>query len=287
MVAQASSGRIAAATFTDCIGNREVGCALAASGQTSVLTSTPSFVRASTDAPIEVTILVEGDATATFSVNVTEVPLTIVAAGDACDPASNQQTCNPDVEGLACVTGPDAQTLFVCAVPVELAVGDGCVATDTAEVCGVDLACLASVCTVVPDRCESAQRLTSGLAVTGDTRTATNTYAFGTVAGNRCTGFPTLGPDLVYVIDVPAGQRLTAATTQTQSSYDLAMYVTTSCPFTAQAQCLVGADSGFSGGNEALTFTNTGGGDVYIVVDGFQASAAGTFTLTATVATIP
>jgi hypothetical protein len=109
---------------------------------------------------------------------------------------------------------------------------------------------------------------------------ATNDYNFGSL-DDECTGFSTGGPDLVYVINVPAGQTLTAVLGSEE--FDSSLYLTSTCPFSSVGQCLAGTDANFFGEGETLSFVQgPTGGDVYVVVDA-AFGGGGEFTLTATV----
>lgn len=101
------------------------------------------------------------------------------------------------------------------------------------------------------------------------------------VAGNICTGSQTPANDQTYVVDLTAGQVLTASLVSTAGTpEDLAMYLTSDCDAVPNS-CLAGTDAQPAGAMpETLTYTATGDETVYIIVDSFFANAAGTFDLT-------
>ncbi len=153
IVARSSNGQIAIAVFDDCIERDENTCGVstggASTGATSTVVTSP-FVRATNASPFDVTIVVEGDLSATFTLDIRELPLTIKAPDDVCLPNNNQQVCDPDIAGLICggrgVSGPANQ--FRCVVPTTIAEGGACNAVDTRSVCGEGLVCSGSTSTV-------------------------------------------------------------------------------------------------------------------------------------------
>ncbi|HUQ01882.1 MAG TPA: hypothetical protein VM261_05265 [Kofleriaceae bacterium] len=98
------------------------------------------------------------------------------------------------------------------------------------------------------------------------------------------------GPDHVYEIAVPTGARLTAALTPS-AGFDPGLYLVATpaamCEV-APIACLAGTDAGLSGTAENVRYDNTSGAtvSVFVVVDG-TSTTGGTFSLAATVATIP
>lgn len=120
------------------------------------------------------------------------------------------------------------------------------------------------------------------LVLTGTLGDYTNDYDLGT--GNACTQSQTPAPEPVYVVDLLAGQTLTASVVSTATSLeDLALYITKDCS-NMREQCLDGADAQASTAvPEQLTYVATENGPVYLVVDSFYAAAAGTFDLQVTV----
>ncbi len=121
----------------------------------------------------------------------------------------------------------------------------------------------------------------------------TNDYS----PASTCTGFTNPGPDRVFTISVPAGQRLTATATPATSmpQYDLSIYLVggPAAQCTMTPVCLAGDDSGSEASANTVVYDNrsTGALDVFIVVDSFNAVAmsgsAGAFTLQTTLAPAP
>jgi hypothetical protein len=132
------------------------------------------------------------------------------------------------------------------------------------------------------DTCGTATAVTPGTLSAQTTVGYSNDYHYDDAA-TSCTAYRTLGPDRVYSISVGAGQKLTV-TVEPDSTYDPAVYLVaapaTNC--TVAPTCLIGADAGFTGGQEQVEWTNSGGSPqvVFIIVDGYTASTAGGFALT-------
>jgi hypothetical protein len=127
------------------------------------------------------------------------------------------------------------------------------------------------------DTCASATPLASGADVMGSTRGTANDYTGGT----NCFG--TAGADVVYSLDVPAGQRATVSVEGADDfdpSINLVRGPAASCggsPF----ECLDGDDSF---GTSTAVWTNETGADttVYAIVD--SRGATGSFRISANVA---
>jgi hypothetical protein len=133
------------------------------------------------------------------------------------------------------------------------------------------------------DRCETAERLMP----TG-TRTSTLTgygpdYAF----SNRGSCALQSGPDRVFVLEVPPGERVTATATPTADAgldvvVNLLAGPAASCN-AVPAVCLARADRGFSGEPDSASFVNTStmSQSVFVVIGSYFASPPDTdFTLT-------
>ncbi len=106
---------------------------------------------------------------------------------------------------------------------------------------------------------------------------------------STCTGFGNAGPDRVFAVTIPVGQRLTSAVTPLTSGFDPSIYILAG-PATACSTpvCLDGDDSGSATAVNTVTHDNTGTAplDVFIVVD-TTATTGGDFSLTSTLAPIP
>jgi len=90
-----------------------------------------------------------------------------------------------------------------------------------------------------------------------------------------CTGFNQPGGDVAYEFALPFDGDVTV-TVQNVVGFDPSVYVLTSCA--NPTACIAGADAGFTGDPETVTFT-AAAGTYYIIVDTFSASGAGTFDL--------
>lgn len=105
-----------------------------------------------------------------------------------------------------------------------------------------------------------------------------------------CTGFANTGPDRVFSVSVPAGQRLTSAVTSTTTGFDPSIYLLAGPDaLTCAAQtCLDGDDTGAATATNTVSWDNLGNIEttVYIVVDSVAANG-GDFTLASTLAPIP
>jgi hypothetical protein len=140
----------------------------------------------------------------------------------------------------------------------------------------------------VGDRCDTATRLMPGTLMGQSLTNFAGDYGFG--ANCRRSD----GPDRVYTISVPPGQRLTVlATPVSDGGFDPTLNVIAGPASTCEASplvCLVGADSNFTGEAERVDSLNRGAApqDVFVVVGSFDLTAADTtFSLTTTVALPP
>lgn len=156
------------------------------------------------------------------------------------------------------------------------------------------------------ETCEMAQTIQPGTLM-GDTTGKMPNYDPG------CTGDVTPGPDVVYKISVPAGQRLSATATPEAATvgnqYDLALYLieapASNCSATPPdggTICAAASDNTMAlDAPETVSYLNSGTAavDVFLVVDsyfdamqnnpdgGIGAAQEGKFTLTTTVAPPP
>jgi hypothetical protein len=87
-----------------------------------------------------------------------------------------------------------------------------------------------------------------------------------------CTGFSATGPDVVYAVDVPSGETLTASLLTTVA--DGALYVLADCSGGANS-CVDGSDRAGTAVEEDVTWTNNTGSAqrYYLVVDEFVFSS--------------
>ncbi|MBE2253875.1 MAG: hypothetical protein IAE78_30375 [Myxococcus sp.] len=122
--------------------------------------------------------------------------------------------------------------------------------------------------------CQSAIPLpTDGGAVTANTLGATNDYGPGT----NCVA--TAGRDLVFSVEVPPGQRLSATLVP---GTDLSLSVGTAAACVSSGRvCLAGDDSGGTYATQSVAVSNPGSGPMplFLFVDAMQASVGGHFSL--------
>ena len=137
------------------------------------------------------------------------------------------------------------------------------------------------------DTCGNAVPVT----ITGTTATAMSSetltgYAQDLPAGTGCG--TSNGPDHLYKIDIPAGQRLSATVTPSAFDAVLAIQPDASCA-SASRTCLVKADAGGSGVAETITYANTGSSTltVDLVVASYSSTTFGNYSLSAALQPLP
>jgi hypothetical protein len=116
----------------------------------------------------------------------------------------------------------------------------------------------------------------------GTTAGASNDYG----AGTGCAG--TAGSDLVYAVDVPAGQRAAVSVTSGDPMFNPSINLVAGPAATcggAPRTCLASDDSGAAAATNTAGWTNTTGATVriYAVVDSASATASGPFTVSAAI----
>jgi hypothetical protein len=136
-----------------------------------------------------------------------------------------------------------------------------------------------ALCPVPPpnDSCAGAIVVDCGSLIQGTTAVAGNSIS--EAASNQCViGSTALGGDVFYQICVPDGYQLNTLLTPL-SVWDPAIWFVTDCA--DATTCVAGADIGFSGDDETLSWVNTTGGTVclYMIVDSWTLSQFGAFTL--------
>ncbi|MBL8924442.1 MAG: hypothetical protein JNJ54_36675, partial [Myxococcaceae bacterium] len=135
------------------------------------------------------------------------------------------------------------------------------------------------------DLCDNADTASTSMAQSSSTTGYTGNYNPPT----SCTGFSNGGPDRVFAVSVPAGQRLTSSVTPVTPGFDPSIYILQG-PAAACAMpvCLAGDDSGSASTVNTARWDNGGTNPVtvFIVVDTLG-SAGGDFSLSTTVAPIP
>jgi hypothetical protein len=123
----------------------------------------------------------------------------------------------------------------------------------------------------------SIERCTAGL-IEGTTAGAMNTYDLG--AGNSCTGWSSAGKDVVYYMDLEAGDQVNM--TYTQLLWDASFYVVTDC--SNLLTCVAGADDNYNtGGPETLAFVAPSTGRYFVILDAYSADQGDIFTLDYTI----
>jgi hypothetical protein len=136
---------------------------------------------------------------------------------------------------------------------------------------------------LIGETCTNPQVIAVSGMLPGQTTTgyANDVSTVNTVAAN-CGGYSFAGPDRVYSIVVPAGQKLTSTMTPV-AGLDLGIYlIDPSVCGLSIAMCLNGSDANGAGVADAASYTNSTGADrtVFIVVDYFTTgTTAGDFSL--------
>ena len=133
------------------------------------------------------------------------------------------------------------------------------------------------------DTCQLAEAVTlvNGAATISGT---TSGYGADYAPPAACTSnYAQVGPDRVYAVTVPGGERLSV--TMTPTGFDGGLYLVAGPAAMCDASpiaCLAGTDAGLSGAAETVTYTNPGAGplEVFIVVDSYSLTQSGAFTLT-------
>lgn len=142
---------------------------------------------------------------------------------------------------------------------------------------------IAATLSAIPadDSCSAPVALTAGTPVTAQAIAGySNDYDMGTDCGLVS------GPDRVYSIAVPAGQRLTVTATPGPMG-DPTLNLVDGAGSCGTA-CLLYADTGYEGDPETLTYTNRSGAmQNYLVVVDFYSGSSGTFDLVANLTTPP
>lgn len=120
------------------------------------------------------------------------------------------------------------------------------------------------------DTCAGAvalERCTSG-HLEGTTASAQNDY----YDVDQCIGYDLSGKDLVYSLDLHAGDYLEID--YVQNDEDAAVYVVTDCSNT-NSSCVVGADAGYTGQWESIRHLIETDGTYYLILDSYIAESGG------------
>ena len=199
-----------------------------------------------------------------------DAPIAIDAADTPIDAAATDAAATDALP----VDALPVDALPVDALPVDALPVDAPVTVDaptTIDASTIDAG------TTVPDTCAQARDLTAaatggtGVTVTGDTTGAADDIR----PASACTGYLPDGPDHVYVVNLTAGQTVTATATAT-TAWDISLELVTPCTLTPT--CLAGADSGTTGGETAM-YTATAATTVFIAVDGYNPGVQGPYSL--------
>jgi hypothetical protein len=121
------------------------------------------------------------------------------------------------------------------------------------------------------------ERCTSGF-ITGTTADATNDYNPGD-PGPSCTGYTANGLDLVYYMDLEAGDQVSM--TYTQLSWDTSFYIVTDCA--DMTSCVAGADATLTGDPEVINWVCGATGRYFVILDAWSSESGGDFTLDYTI----
>ncbi|HTJ43159.1 MAG TPA: hypothetical protein VL463_13735 [Kofleriaceae bacterium] len=90
-----------------------------------------------------------------------------------------------------------------------------------------------------------------------------------------CTGYDNDGPDAIFVFQVGSGKKITASVNTT---WDASVEITTNCAISPN--CVAGEDGTAGGGVESTNYTTPSAGTYYVIVDSWDVSAYGPYTLT-------
>jgi len=132
-----------------------------------------------------------------------------------------------------------------------------------------------SINTPINDTCAGAIVIPCGsFNLAGDTDTATNDYTF-PADTSSCTGFIEDGRDVVYRMNIVAGDSIWVDASSPSS--DMSIYIITNCA-DPTASCVVGEDSTDVGGKETLRYKFTSSGTYYMIIDSFGLNFGGPWT---------
>jgi hypothetical protein len=169
--------------------------------------------------------------------------------------------------------------LAACAAAESTPAPDAALPIDASPTPPVDAAEPDAMPPTAVDTCNQALDLTTaaitpaGAMVTGDT----TGYINDVEPPTTCTGYGPDGPDALYRVEATAGQTITATVTPTGPGWDTSIYVTQTCVLAAT--CLAGADASAGSDPETVTWSVTGAGTYYVVVDSYLPSVYGPYSL--------
>ena len=135
------------------------------------------------------------------------------------------------------------------------------------------------VCGIAPppnDRCDGALQLYCGpFSLSGSTELAQNDYFLPDTPAS-CTGFASNGPDVVYRMDVSAGDSLWC---DYRTTADASGYIVTDCADVLNS-CVYGSDKSVTNETEHLRYKFTSRGTYYLILDSYDALIWGNWTAT-------
>jgi hypothetical protein len=127
----------------------------------------------------------------------------------------------------------------------------------------------------VNDVCAGAIPIQCGsFSLAGSTVWATNDYTPLASGSGGCTGYTALGKDVVYLLNVAAGDSVHIVYTTTA---DGSVYIITDCSDPI-GTCVAGSDATLSGQAETLDYTFAAAGLYYLILDSYGTDTSGTWT---------
>lgn len=122
------------------------------------------------------------------------------------------------------------------------------------------------------DQCAGAPPIYCGpFSLSGSTALATDDYD---LPDTSCTGYQTLGPDVVYRVDAAPGESLWV---DYQSTADASVYIVTNCANVA-GSCVAGSDNTGTNGVEHLEYKFPSRGAYYLILDSYDYNVPGDWT---------
>ena len=139
-----------------------------------------------------------------------------------------------------------------------------------------------SVSSAPNDQCAGAIPLECGaFGLSGSTADACPDYS---PAESGCTRFTANGRDVVYRVDVVAGDSLYIDYVQTTT--DASIYLVSDCSNPA-GTCVAGEDSTLVGGHETLSYKFASTGTYFLILDSFSPGSGGPWTATGVLECVP
>ncbi|MFQ5600062.1 MAG: PPC domain-containing protein [Candidatus Krumholzibacteriia bacterium] len=219
-----------------------------------------------------------GEAVFQFTLEIqTEITLTLSGMQEDLD-LFLLENCNP-LDCIRSSTSVSTETIVACLSPgTWFVVVDGFNGSSSSFSLSLDCEpCVPCTPKVPNDTCAEAvvvPTLTSTWNTKGSTCCAADDYTDGS-----CTGFSSLGRDVIYRIDMAPGCSVDATLRDGSDgeSLDLSMYLVTWCA-DPQGTCVAGSDQQV-GGPGKFSYTSLDGGIHYLVVDSFGNDTCGDYEL--------